>query len=90
MKKSDQNPKINSNSIDKTLFLYPLKSYRGEFSPKNLIFNANLQEFAQRVSFMVGLHTNGKLSSEETYAKIAQLWLELKHSQESTEIDSME
>ena len=30
-------------------FLYPLGNFNGEFTPQNLAFNANLQQFAQKV-----------------------------------------
>ena len=64
-------------------FLYPKSTYRGEFSPNNpnnLLFNANLQEFAQKVSYVCALESNGKISSEESYKQIKQLWRELKAS----------
>jgi hypothetical protein len=44
------------------------------------VFNANLQEFAQRVSLISGLQTNGKLSPEESYQQIHRLWKQLKRS----------
>ena len=69
------------NSKDK--FLYPKSNYRGKFSPsnpKNLLFNANLQEFAHRVSYVCALESNGKISSAESYAQIKQLWRNLKAS----------
>ena len=61
-------------------FLYPRSRYHGDFTPENLVFNANLQEFAQRVSFICGLETGGKLSSEEAYHQIKALWKQLKKS----------
>jgi len=33
-------------------FIYPRSRYYGQVKPENLVFNANLQEFAQRVSYM--------------------------------------
>lgn len=39
-------------------FLYPRSRYRGSVKPENLVFNANLQEFSQRVSYISGLQTN--------------------------------
>ena len=33
-------------------FLNPQSRYWGEFSPQNLAFNANLQEFAQRIGYI--------------------------------------
>lgn len=64
-------------------FLYPTSRYRGEFSPGNLAFNANLQEFAQRVVTLCALETNGKLPPEQAYKEIKQLWHQLKQSKEA-------
>ena len=64
-------------------FLYPRSSYHGDFSPENLIFNANLQEFAQRVSFISGLETGGKISSEEAYNEVKKLWKKLRKSKKN-------
>lgn len=61
-------------------FLYPQGRYFGKFTPQNLAFNANLQEFAQRVSLICGLETGGKISSDEAYEQIKQLWAQLKSS----------
>ena len=61
-------------------FLYSKASYRGSFTPENLVFNFNLQEFATKVSFIAGLHTGGKLTSTEAYEKIDQLWQDLSKS----------
>lgn len=65
---------------DRDEFLYPRSRYYGQVKPENLVFNANLQEFAQRVSFICNLETNGKLSSEEAYNQIKALWKQLKRS----------
>jgi len=61
-------------------FFYPRSSYHGEFSPQTLTFNANLQEFAQRVSLICNLETGGKISSDEAYVQIRALWKSLKRS----------
>ena len=68
----------NSARMSKDSFLYPRSRYYGQFSPEHLAFNANLQEFAQRVSYISALQTGGKLSSEEAYDKIKSLWKQLK------------
>ena len=65
---------------EKDDFLYPRSSYRGKVNPENLVFNANLQEFAQRVSFICNLETAGKISSVSAYQQIKQLWKQLKRS----------
>ena len=64
-------------------FLYPRSRYHGNFTPENLVFNANLQEFTQRVSFICGLETGGKISSQEAYYQIKELWKELKKSKKN-------
>ncbi|MEB3338272.1 MAG: hypothetical protein VKJ46_12475 [Leptolyngbyaceae bacterium] len=61
-------------------FLYPRSRYHGQVKPENLLFNANLQEFSQRVSFISCLETSGKLSPEEAYQEIKSLWKQLKRS----------
>ncbi|MEO0458620.1 MAG: hypothetical protein AAF152_18860 [Cyanobacteria bacterium P01_A01_bin.114] len=61
----------------------PRASYRGEFTPENLVFNANLQEFANRISLICGLETGGKLSPDEAYEQIKALWKDLKASKKN-------
>ncbi len=65
---------------DRNEFLYPRSRYYGQVKPENLVFNANLQEFAQRVTVICNLETNGKLSAEEAYHEIKVLWKQLKRS----------
>lgn len=65
---------------DKDSFLYPRSQYHGEFTAPNLIFNANLQEFAQRVMILCALQTGGKIDSEEAYKEIKKHYKQLKES----------
>lgn len=65
---------------DQFNFLYPRSRYRGEVKPENLVFNANLQEFSQRISYICCLETGGKLTPEESYREIRSLWKQLKKS----------
>ena len=69
-----------TNNYEKEKFLYPKSSYRGKFTPENMLFNTNLQEFAQRVSYICNLETAGKLKPGEAYGHIKQLWKQLKQS----------
>ena len=73
---------------NKTNFLYPRGRYYGQVKPENLVFNANLQEFAQKVSYICNLETVGKLSPEESYEKIRALWKQLKRSKQQLGIGS--
>ncbi|MCP6762202.1 MAG: hypothetical protein NHB32_26420 [Fischerella sp. CENA71] len=76
----------HQNDLNK--FLYPHNSYRGQVKPENLLFNANLQEFAQKVSYIANLETSGKLSPEEAYGQIKTLWKRLKLSKKELQIGS--
>jgi hypothetical protein len=66
--------------INKADFLNPRSRYYGEVKPENLVFNANLQEFANRVTIICGLETNGKMTPEESYKEMKSLWKQLKRS----------
>lgn len=66
--------------VDKDEFLYPRSRYYGQVKPEHLVFNANLQEFAQKVGYITNLETSGKLSPEEAYKQIKALWKQLKQS----------
>jgi hypothetical protein len=68
---------------DQSNFLHPRSRYRGQFKPENLVFNANLQEFASRVMTISNLETGGKISPEDSYREIKALWKELKRSKKS-------
>jgi hypothetical protein len=61
-------------------FLYQNNRYNGEFKPENLVFNSNLQEFTQKVSFICSLETSGKLTPAESYQQIKSLWKDLKRT----------
>ncbi|HAX77177.1 MAG TPA: hypothetical protein DCY88_15415 [Cyanobacteria bacterium UBA11372] len=65
---------------DRSDFFYPRSRYYGQVKPENMVFNANLQEFAQRVNFICALETGGKLSPEDAYKQIKGLWKQLKRS----------
>jgi hypothetical protein len=69
-----------AESVNINSFLYRHRPYCGQIKPENLIFNANLQEFAQRVSYISNLETAGKLSPQESYQQIEPLWEQLKRS----------
>lgn len=66
--------------IYKADFLNPRSRYYGEVKPENLVFNANLQEFANRVTIVCGLETNGKMAPDEAYREIKSVWKQLKRS----------
>ncbi|WP_293145106.1 MULTISPECIES: hypothetical protein [unclassified Microcoleus] len=61
-------------------FLYPKNRYYGEIKPENLVFNANLQEFSQRVGYISALVSNGKMPVEEAFIQIKTLWEEVEKS----------
>lgn len=67
-------------------FLYPRSLY-GQVKPGNLVFNANLQEFSQRVSLICSLETSGKISQNDAYKQIESFWEELKRSRDLLSIN---
>ncbi len=73
--------------MERSDFLYPRSRYRGHWKPENLVFDANLQEFAQRVSYICNLQTNGKLSPREAYEQNKSLWQELRQSKKQLGIN---
>lgn len=72
--------------VTKENFLYPRSRYYGQVKPENLVFNANLQEFAQKISYICNLETGGKLQPEEAYEQIKALWKNLKRTKKQLQI----
>ena len=68
-------------------FFYQRYQYLGKFTPQSFLFNANLQEFSQRVCYLSNLETLGKISSEESYEEIELLWQQLTQSFKALGID---
>ena len=63
-------------------FIYQRSRYFGHFTPENLAFNANLQDFSQKVSYICSLQTGGKIAPEIAYQEIRALWQQLKRSKQ--------
>jgi hypothetical protein len=61
-------------------FIYTGNRYYGEFTPSNLVFDSNLQDFSRRVGFISALENNGKLSPQDAFNQIAGLWEALENS----------
>ena len=56
-------------------------SFHGkDWSPQRAAFHQNLEQFADRIGLIVGLQANGKVSQEEAYEQIKELWQILKTS----------
>ncbi|KGF71925.1 hypothetical protein DO97_14300 [Neosynechococcus sphagnicola sy1] len=70
-------------------FLYPKHPYHGQFQPDYLVFNANLQEFAQRVGYVSGLTTGGKLTTAESYQQLQSLWQQFEQITEQLGIGDL-
>jgi hypothetical protein len=69
-------------------YLYPRYPYHGQIKPENLVFNSNLQEFAQKISYICNLETGGKLPPDKAYKQIKTLWKQLKRSKKELGIGS--
>jgi len=61
--------------------------YRGKWTPANVVFDDNLQEFSQRVGFICALESNGKLSPIDAYRQIKHLFDQLRQSKKELNID---
>lgn len=80
----------NNHFMNKEDFLNPKAAYKGDpYSLETLAFNANLQEFTSKVSYIVGLETNGKITPQEAYKQIKKMWKGLKTSKKNL-IDTQE
>jgi hypothetical protein len=62
------------NMIEPFDFIFVPRPYAGKFTLKNLAFNANLQEFAQAVSYVSNLESDGKISPLKAYTEIEELF----------------
>ncbi|RUS95629.1 hypothetical protein DSM106972_089850 [Dulcicalothrix desertica PCC 7102] len=77
---------METAQVNKDDFLYPRSRYYGQVKPENLVFNANLQEFAQKISFICSLETSGKISPEDAYEQVKALWKQLKRAKKELHI----
>lgn len=69
-------------------YFLTLNRYKGKFTPENLVFNANLQEFAHRVSYICELVANDQISPQEALTQV-EVWFEaLERSQQQLLIGS--
>jgi len=73
----------HSDRMSKNRFIYPTRRYRGPFKPEYLAFDANLQEFSQKVSYISCLETAGKLSPQQACEQLEDLWQQLQRSAQS-------
>jgi hypothetical protein len=69
-------------------FMNPYRRFYGDFTPENLMFDANLQEFAHRVGIISALEKGGKMTPKESFDRIESLWQELKYSKHQLGIGS--
>jgi hypothetical protein len=54
--------------------------YHGEFTPGSLVFDSNLQYFSRRVGLICALENGGKISPQDAFSQIGELWDALKSS----------
>ena len=69
-----------------TKAMFPQSRYYGEFTPKNLMFNSNLQEFSHRLSIICALETGGQISTQDAFSQIMDLWKQLELSKQNLEM----
>jgi hypothetical protein len=62
-----------------------MSNEEGSFA-EEMIFDANLREFAHRVGIVCSLESGGKISQAEAYSRIKELWKQLKRSRKNLQI----
>ncbi|WP_448524752.1 DUF7219 family protein [Parathermosynechococcus lividus] len=75
--------------MNKNDFLHCQRPYHGDFTPVNFVFNANLQEFATKVSYIACLETSGKISPQDAFDQISVLWKQLKASKKGLSLEDL-
>jgi predicted transcriptional regulator YheO len=72
------------HGIEKTMnvsdFVNVSNRYYGEFTPENLVFDANLQHFSRQVGLICALENGGKISPQDAFNQISDLWETLERS----------
>ncbi|RCJ30306.1 hypothetical protein A6769_33730 [Nostoc punctiforme NIES-2108] len=63
----------NLNEYDRNGFIFPRSSHYVQVKPEYLIFNANLQGFAQKIAYITNLETKAKINPEDAYKQIRLL-----------------
>ncbi|MEO1430900.1 MAG: hypothetical protein AAFV71_17915 [Cyanobacteria bacterium J06633_8] len=71
--------------MGKNNFVYSCSSYHEGFE-KNLVFNADLQEFSQTIINITSLQTGGKISSFQAYLQVKAAYKRLKRSKKVLQI----
>ena len=56
---------------------------RDRISVEEMLFNANLQEFATRIGAICALEAGGKISQQDAYKQIKSLFKQLRRSKKS-------
>ncbi|GGA45645.1 hypothetical protein [Okeania sp. KiyG1] len=71
--------------MKKGKFLYPQSRYYGQATPANINFNAKLQEFSHKISYISALQTSGKISATSAYLQIQELWEQLEKTKKESD-----
>lgn len=70
--------KLDSNLNQQQTFLYPVSDYHGQVKEEQeLVFHDRLEQFAHQVTYLSGLHSNGKLSAEKVSQLLDNYWQSL-------------
>ena len=68
--------------INHASFINPHSHYYGEFTPENLKFHNEMEEFVQEANIISNLAGNGKMSLDQAFSEIEALWKQLIKSKE--------
>ena len=62
-------------------FLYPQSPYAENFTSNNFPLDADLSEFCIIICYVCRLESEGKMTHEEAYNQIKNVWHELRHNE---------
>lgn len=67
--------------------IYPRSSYYGGLTVEYLAYNAGLQEISQKIADICALESEKKISAEQAYEEIKNLWAQFKQNQSELGIE---
>jgi hypothetical protein len=68
-------PQLQSGALGGEVAYY--RRFHGRFTPQNVVFDANLQEFAIRVGYICARENGGMLSPTAAFTQVQILWEQL-------------
>ena len=68
--------------INRSEFIHPHSHFYGKSSPENIKFYNLMEDFVQEASLISNLAGNGKMSLDDAFSEIEELWKQVIKSKE--------